>query len=186
MQNVRHLEIITKRYCSLCALTVYLICSRQLIEYLIKKWVYDHSTLLMDELQEEFSTYYIRPGADNKYGYNAFQGSYPNSIQHDHYYPEPIHIPKPQYPTSTFQNPGSGNTYIPPTFPQANVSNGFQGYPDRRQPLPTNVYNTYKYPNKSPEQLQQHRVYHSDVNIPPQGGEQMIPPYLNQNDLWNR
>lgn len=157
-----------------------------MIEYLIKKWVYDHSTLLMDELQEEFSTYYIRPGADNKYGYNAFQGSYPNSIQHDHYYPEPIHIPKPQYPASTYQNPGAGNTYIPPTFSPANVSNGFQGYPDRRQPLPANLY-SYKYPTKGPEQLQQHHVYHGDVNIQPQPhGAEQPPPYLNQNDLWNR
>lgn len=133
----------------------------------------------MDELQEEFSTYYIPPRVDNKYGYNA--GSYPNSVQQDNYYPEPIHIPKPHYSASTVHNQEPENTYIPPTFSQVNISNGFQGYPDRRQPLPLYINN--KYISKSMDQGQQHSVYRNNVNL---HTREQYPPHFNQNDLWNR
>lgn len=151
--------------------------------------MYDHSTLLMDETQEEFSTYYIRPSTDNKYGYNAFQGGhhhggnggggggpYPNSIQHDSYYPEPIHIPKPAYPNG-FQTPSPGaNTYIPPHQQPYNASSGgFQGYPDRRRPLPVNYQQI---------QQQQQPAYHGGNVAATNIGEQQVPYY--NNDLWNR
>lgn len=158
-------------------------CFRQLIEYLIKKWVYDHSTLLMDETQEEFSTYYIRPGGDHKYGYNSFHGPYPNSIN-EHHYPEPIHIPKPPYPASTYQNSGLSNTYIPPTYSQPNTTNGFKGYPDRRRPLPPN--NQFKFTAGNSEHIPQLQPpYPSNSNLPTNTGDPQLP-FLNQNDLWNR
>ena len=148
----------------------------QVIEFLIKKWVYDHSTLLSNEVHTDYT--YVRPTYDNKYGYNAFQG-YPNSI-HDNYYPEPIHIPKPSsYPGNAFQTAGPANTYIPPPFPQLNLTGGFAGYPDRRQPLPSNQQFSFKYPAKVPEQPQQHPVFHGNVQT-----EQQVP-YFNPNDLWN-
>lgn len=69
-------------------------------------------------------------------------------------------------------------------YSQGNASDGFVGYPDRRQPLPSNQYE-YKYPQKAPEQPQQHTVYHGNANLQHNGGEQQLP-YYNQNDLWNR
>lgn len=155
-------------------------CCRQLIEYLVNKWVYDHSTLLMDESQEEYSAYYIRSDPDHKYGFGGgFRGGYPNSIHDQQHHPEPVHIPKPQYPASTYHRPGPGNTYIPPSFrPRANATGGFRGYPERRQPLASGTQ--YKFAAELPER--QGNLHGGGV----QGNAGDQYPYLQQNDLWNR
>lgn len=103
---------------------------RQKIRYLIEKWGYDYSTLFNDETRDEFSTYFSQPD------YHGYSNNYGTGYT----YPEPIHIPKP--PPGSAPYPHPNNKYIPPSVAgRTNYTDGFAGYPDRRQPIKYPGYN---------------------------------------------
>ncbi|XP_071052681.1 protein spaetzle 5-like isoform X2 [Onthophagus taurus] len=119
----------------------------QVIQYLLEKWKFDHTTLLMDESKDDFNTYYV------------------HSPQQDtNYFPEPIHIPKPQYPTF-YPTSGGPHHYLPHQQHQNLTGyHPFGGYPDRRKPFPpffepyqTNQLVSYK--TKNPFLSQPPRMY---------------------------
>ncbi|RZC34609.1 uncharacterized protein BDFB_000458 [Asbolus verrucosus] len=146
----------------------------QRIQYLIQKWRFDHSTTLLDESKEDFTSYYY-PGPSYKYGPS-------NIIKQDGYYPEPIYIPKPNYDFD--QSTRIGNTYIPPKpSTPYNITQGFAGYPDRRPP--EGQYLNYKYSNNIPPTT----PHHGDVYSPVHGLYStftlpQVNPYANK--VWNR
>ncbi|KAJ8960878.1 hypothetical protein NQ318_020177, partial [Aromia moschata] len=159
----------------------------QLIHYLIQKWRYDHNTLLTSESRDEFSSYYFPPPPSAVYGPPNYQSYGPNHVvpPSEGYYPEPIYIPKPQFPF-----PESGGTYIPPpnAGPAQNFSaGGFAGYPDRKpayQQGRAGQLLTYKYNNDIPQagrpyfdQPLQSNGYYTDVGTP-------LAPY--GNNIWKR
>jgi hypothetical protein len=155
-----------KSYCWLH--NSYIVNCRQRIEYLIQKWRFDHSTTLVDESKEDFTSYYYPPPS-YKYGPS-------NNIKQEGYYPEPIYIPKPNYAFDPSTR--VGNAYIPP-HPH-NTTQSFAGYPDRR--APTQYYN-YKYSNNIPPGGAPRDVYgpptvYSALSLP------QVNPYVNK--VWNR
>ncbi|XP_068904375.1 protein spaetzle 5 [Tenebrio molitor] len=138
----------------------------QRIEYLIQKWRFDHSTTLVDESKEDFTSYYYPPPS-YKYGPS-------NNIKQEGYYPEPIYIPKPNYAFDPSTR--VGNAYIPPH--PYNATQSFAGYPDRRA-----QYYNYKYSNNIPPSGAPRDVYgppaaYSALSLP------QVNPYVNK--VWNR
>ncbi|EFA04589.2 protein spaetzle 5 isoform X1 [Tribolium castaneum] len=129
------------------------------IQYLIQKWRFDHSTILINESKEDFTSYYYPPPKP-KYGP-------PNTLPA--YYPEPIHIPKPNY---VYQQNRAGNTYIPPPY---NSTQTFGGFPQGQ-------YVKYKYSNNIPPSVPREAYgppsYLSPLALP------QINPYANK--VWNR
>ncbi|CAG9825222.1 unnamed protein product [Phaedon cochleariae] len=135
---------------------------QQLINYLIQKWRFDHSTLIASESREEFSSY-LRPtpspvygppnyhsyGPPNHHSYGppTYQGSgqglpdpihiYHGSGQDARDLPEPIHIPKPPFP---FHD--GGKAYVPPkAYPLLrNFTEGSGGQYDLRYPDSLSAY----------------------------------------------
>nr|WMZ41600.1 spaetzle-3 protein [Altica viridicyanea] len=121
----------------------------QLINYLAKKWKYDHLTLFSSESQEEFSSYYYPSPSGPVYGPPNY---HPPKITA----PEPIYIPKPQYP---FQE--NNINYIPQNF---------TGYPEGPA-----RYNTPNHYTGRP-------IYY---NQPYQQNLEPVP-YGQYNNLWKR
>jgi hypothetical protein len=155
-----------KSYCWLH--NSYIVNCRQRIEYLIQKWRFDHSTTLVDESKEDFTSYYYPPPS-YKYGPS-------NNIKQEGYYPEPIYIPKPNYAFDPSTR--VGNAYIPPH--PYNATQSFAGYPDRRAPA---QYYNYKYSNNIPPSGAPRDVYgppaaYSALSLP------QVNPYVNK--VWNR
>ncbi|KAG5891601.1 hypothetical protein JTB14_032544 [Gonioctena quinquepunctata] len=135
----------------------------QLIHYLIQKWRFDHSTLITSESTEHFSSY-VYPSPSPTYGPPNYKSYGPPNFNH----PEPIHIPKPQYP---FHD--NGDTYIPPSsYPVQN----FTGYPDRKPYNRGQPFN-FKYTNNFP-QYQPQDDYYAAVDHP------QYSPYSNH--IWKR
>ncbi|KAI4464833.1 gpi transamidase component pig-t-related [Holotrichia oblita] len=149
----------------------------QLIQHLLEKWKYDHATLLSDESQDDFNSYFI--SSDSKYSQNSIYGA-PNSVHPDSYFPEPIHIPKPAYPAFY----PSGNSYIPP---RTHNHSHFTGYPDRRpsppffEPHIANQLLSYKI-SKNPYV---HSQYSGLQNTYKLLGQPQIIQY-HQDDWWKR
>ncbi|XP_063918037.1 protein spaetzle 5 [Zophobas morio] len=143
----------------------------QRIQYLIQKWRFDHSTTLIDESKEDFTSYYYPPPS-YKYGPS-------NTIKPENFYPEPIYIPKPNYVFD--QSSRVGNTYIPPQPPvNYNTTQLFTGYPDRRHPQ-TRIEN-YKYSNDIPPSTSPRDTYgppnlYTSLSLP------QTNPYIK---VWNR
>lgn len=125
----------------------------------MQSWRFDHSTLLIDESRDEFTSYF----------YPAPTYKYPPNVHGDSYFPEPIYIPKPANSYNYDESTRIGNTYIPPS---PNGTNLFSGYPDRRSP-PVQVY---KYSNDIPP-------YQGDNSQPGAGLPQVSSPYYK---VWNR
>ncbi|CAH1108922.1 unnamed protein product [Psylliodes chrysocephalus] len=147
----------------------------QLINFLVKKWKYDHTTLFSSESKEDYSSYFYPPvnpvyGPPNyrppTYDHQQMIPQQPipphAGAQQQNGYPEPIYIPKPQYP---FQD--EGYNYPPPNYYQPQ---NFTGYSD-----PGNT----KYSN--PYVGQPNRPWYQPYQ---QVLEQ--PQYGQYNNLWKR
>lgn len=157
----------------------------KIIQHLVDKWNYDHHTLLIDESRNELDNFYymgkVHPheyglphptpqgGGGGNNGFHGYMVQQPQNGPSDGqqqlphpregfkpvYGPPPLEqgLPKPQV--------FSGDQYIPPPPQQIQPPNGtvsptFQGYPDRRPPVPSfdippvNQLVSYKYTNKIP------------------------------------
>ncbi|XP_074027206.1 spatzle 5 Toll-1 receptor [Leptinotarsa decemlineata] len=142
----------------------------QLIHFLIQKWRFDHSTLITSESREDFSSFFFPPpnptyGPPNYHSYGP-----PAFNHHPTNYPEPIYIPKPQYPFQDY-----GNVYLPPnSYPVQNIT----GYPDRRQQNSGRQMNfKYSFPLDS-------RLQYQPQNYFPGNDEPRYGPY--NNHIWRR
>ncbi|KAJ8966715.1 hypothetical protein NQ314_003368 [Rhamnusium bicolor] len=157
---------------------------KQLIHYLIQKWRYDHTTLLIDESRDDFASYFY-PSPSPVYGPPNYQNYGPNNVisPSDSYYPEPIYIPKPQYP---FQD--NGVTYIPPKVTEQNYTNGLNGYqyrkPTYQQHNRGRQLLNYKYSNDIPQTNRPlySQPYQQDNYYPDIGPQ--IAQY--NNNIWKR
>lgn len=148
---------------------------RQLINYLIQKWRYDHTTLLSSESKDDFTAYFYPPPS-TVYGPPNYS---PNNVisPSEGYYPEPIYIPKPQHP---FQD--NGQWYIPPKVtPGQNYTNGLGDYLPRK--------NSYQQQSSRGGQLLNYKYSN---NIP--AGRYSSPAYYEvepqiaqyNNNIWKR
>ncbi|XP_056631099.1 protein spaetzle 5 [Diorhabda sublineata] len=125
----------------------------ELINYLVKKWRYDHSTLFTSESQEDFSSYFY-PTVSPVYGPPNYQP--PNIGHNPGGYPEPIHIPKPQVP---FQDNGVSYNIQPNVY----VNQNFTGYPDYNEGYKYNTPNkpTYYQPYQQALEPSQYGQYNN-------------------------
>ncbi|KAL1491075.1 hypothetical protein ABEB36_011728 [Hypothenemus hampei] len=142
----------------------------ELIYTLIQKWQFDHKTLIINEVRDDFNAIYFPPPT-TIYGPPSFiQNHVVPSISGGgggYQYPDPFYIPKPSH-THPEQG-GSGSFYLPP--PQRH--NFSFGYPDYNK---DGTFLTYKYTSNFPQ----------GGATTAAGTPQLFAPPTYINDIWKR
>ncbi|XP_066261751.1 protein spaetzle 5-like [Euwallacea similis] len=160
---------------SLCQAWIDLLRASRKLSGLIQKWQFDHKTLIIDEIKEEFNTVYFPPPS-TVYGPPSFGQNHIQGNDGGYHYPQPIYIPKPPQSFSD-----QGGFYLPPKPLQPelsphNFSLGFNGYPDYNK---DGSFLTYKYTSNFPQNGgSQYNPFQSPIFAP--------PTYTHLNDIWKR